>query len=802
MKNLMYGVCMLGGLLALSACNDDNPWFGSDGQGRIRPFIGVDGAVVDAVPTTRADEAEPNCPDVSQLSLTLTKQDGSYSRTWESPEHFDESQEFGVGAYNFSASYGSPDAEGFQSPYYYGETVVNVTEGEVSEVHLTASLANAMISIEFTPAFKNFFPQYSSQMHSNGGDFIVFEADENRPAYLKPGNIAVIIDVTKQNGLHATLQPAAFDAQPRHHYHVTYDVTDAQGDAQLVVKFDDSIVTEDIYIDLSDQFFMAPAPSVIADGFQFGTPVQTVEGAPTPSPAKMTLKAMGGFNAVTLTTQSDYLISRGWPAEIDLMNASEEQKQLLASMGLGVNGLWGKTSQLAQLDFTNVPTHISGASTSEFTVVVKDMMTKINENPDQTNLIIQTQPITLKITEAPSIPIGDTEATLTLSYNGSDLEQHLTMQYFSFGAWQPASVKSVVNNGDGTYRVTISFNNTENEVKVRALYNGNAKDEATIQRTGVRLAYNEINVWSKKAAVAVTPANGLDGTTAKFFVATGNGNYSEWNNLTRTSATAVTLTGLTPGLTYSVKAGEAADKCGNVITFSTDPASQLANSDCETWYNSASARNYVCMYLGSDTNTIWGTNNPLTTAAGTDLSYQQISGTLNTSDAHSGNNAALIRTVGYGRLNTAAGSLSICYNCDRGVLHTGNSRSQSSDVFSTDGISFNSRPSALNFYYKYTPKNTGDKGQALITVYGTDNSVIAIGKVDLTSVNSYTLKQVPLTYSSGAAKAARIYVCFQSNVEDSFLAINRNNLNYPGVGSGSFVGSQLFIDDISLSYDY
>lgn len=802
MKKLLFGIVCLGSLVGFSACNDDNPWMGSDGKGCIRPLVDIDGKVIDAIPATRAeDELDPNCPESSQLALSLSKQDGSFTKTWSSPDEFDESEQFGVGAYKLAASYGSEDIEGFEAPYYYGETSFNIVEGEDTPVAITASLANTMVSIDFTQEFKNFFPEYSSQMHSNGGDFITFEAGETRPAYLKPGTISVIIDVTKQNGLHATLQPADFQAEPRHHYHVTYDVTDKQGDAQLKVSFDSSIKTEDIYIDLSDEFFLAPAPSVIADGFTFGTPVETIEGNPTPNPAKMTLKAIGGFNAVTLTTKSEALLSQGWPAEIDLINATDEQKQKLTSLGLGVTGLWGKTSQLAQLDFTKVPVHIAGESTSEFTVVVKDMMTKVNDNPDQTKLIVTTKPINLSISSAPAIPVGQKEATLVLASNGVDLESHLGVQYYSFGAWQDATVKSVKNNGNGTYDVVIGFNIEDAEVPVRVLYNNIVKGSATIARTGVRLAVNNVNVWSKRATVNVTPVNGLDGTNAKFYAAPTGGAYSECAVSSR-SENSVVLSGLTPGVTYSVKAGTSPDECGNVITFSTDPALQLDNSDCETWYTGASGRNYACMYLGSDLNTIWGTNNPLTTAAGTDLSYQQISGTVNTSDAHSGSNAALIRTVGYGRLNTAAGIISICYNCDRGVLHTGNSRAASSDVFSTDGISFNSRPSALNFYYKYTPKASGDKGQALITVYGTNNEVIATGSVDLTSTSTYSLKQVPLTYSAGAAKAARIYVRFVSNVEDSYLAINRTNLNYPGVGSGSFVGSQLFIDDISLSYDY
>lgn len=352
-KTVTLFACSLA-LLGLGSCaNEDNPALGQ-GEGAISLSLSTDGTVVDAVPATRASQAT-KVPDASELAITMTKSDGTYSKTWASVADFPAEQPLKIGSYKITATYGNETDEGFDAPYYYGETNVVVEEGKTTEASVRAQLGNSMVSISYTDEFKNYFAQYSSQVHSEGGDFITFVSDETRPAYVRPGKVNLTLSITKSNGVHADIQPAEFEALARHHYHITLDVNNGQtGEGVLKITFDDSVVGEDVDVDLSDDVLSAPAPVVNASGFTPGTAYETMELAAASEPLRMTASAAGGIKSVTLTTQSDPLLAKGFPAEIDLMAATPAQQALLQTLGLDVKGLWKNPDKLAVIDFTNV----------------------------------------------------------------------------------------------------------------------------------------------------------------------------------------------------------------------------------------------------------------------------------------------------------------------------------------------------------------------------------------------------------------------------------------------------------------
>ncbi len=63
---------------------------------------------------------------------------------------------------------------------------------------------------------------------------------------------------------------------------------------------------------------------------------------------------------------------------------------------------------------------------------------------------------------------------------------------------------------------------------------------------------------------------------------------------------------------------------------------------------------------------------------------------------------------------------------------------------------------------------------------------------------------LPLTYAEGAAKAAKINVRFVSSANESiYNSESTSNWRCPGVkntSGGEYTGSELYIDDITLTY--
>lgn len=810
-------------LLMLAGCaNEDSPGL-CQGEGAVSVSLITDGTVTDAIPVTRASQASV-VPDAADLALSIVKSDGSYSKSWNSIAEFPAELPLTVGAYSMTASWGNPDDEGFEKPYYEGKADVNVEEGKTSEVSITAALANTMVSISYTESFRNYFSQYSTQLHSAGGDFITFLSDEERPAYLRPGNVTVTLSITKQNGVSATIQPAEFEALARHHYHVTLDVNSGNnGEAQLAVIFDDSVVSEDVTVDLSDDVLSAPEPVVTPQGFTPGTAYETLELSAAPSPLRMMLSAAGGLRSVTLTTQSDALIAKGFPAEIDLMAANESQQALLRTLGLDVVGLWKNPDKMASVDFSGVFKNIAGEGTHTFAVVVKDKIGKVNL---PVILTATTHAVDLSIKSAPAASIDATVAEMNVSCNAADISG-VTVETYSFGAWSEARIISSAAAVSSRHRApgvakdyTLRFNIPADpaDLQVRLKFKGTVKATGTIEKTGAILTLeSDSRVFATHATfkVAHNPKVSID--KLHYFAATGTGSYAVMSNVTfDTAADRVTIKGLSPGTTYTVKASETTNPAGALTParITTEAALQLPNTGMEDWCVTESGRNWQLRYPAASADAcVWGTNNPMTTSQGADTNYTRVSGTKPV-EGRSGQ-AACITTQGWGSGNSAVGTvegMAVLKYIDAGLLHLGASRttrpagfSEISGSLNTDdldcGLAFASRPSAVNFYYHYTPKNSADHGVAIAKVYDSLGREIASGELELGNQSTWTMRSIPLTYAANAPKAAKIYVCFMStNVPD---ALTKSNawLNPPKfMIGGEYYGSQLYIDDISLSY--
>ena len=175
-----------------------------------------------------------------------------------------------------------------------------------------------------------------------------------------------------------------------------------------------------------------------------------------------------------------------------------------------------------------------------------------------------------------------------------------------------------------------------------------------------------------------------------------------------------------------------------------------------------------------------------------------------------GTNAALIRTVGWGSGNTAHSGTSenqgfgTCQHMTPGELYLGEYNNGAQY-----GVDFTSRPSSVTFYYHYdvvTPGNN-DYGTAEVTVYDSEGEIVTQNSAKLTERSAYTPVTIPLTYKKGANKAAKLSIIFRStDIELENNPALQHDTKYwhtPGgnnTSGGEYVGSELYIDDISLKY--
>lgn len=797
---------------SLAACADTfEPGGGDKGTGQISPAVGVNTAVV----SSRQSRAEAADVTADMLSLKLTAADGSEAGSWNNVADFDVNAKFNVGDYTLEAFYGNEDTEGFESPYFYGSTTLKVVENQTTRVNLTATLANAMVSVLYTPEFIDYMADYSAEVHSAGGAYTFYAKDETRPVYVKPGDVEISVSLTKPNGMKGSIKAATIHAEARHHYRVTFDVNNGSGDAVLVVKFDDTLEQEDVLIDLSDELFNAPAPELIAEGFSDGQTIAFVPGKAPSAPIKANIIARGGLAEVVLTVQSASLEAQGWPGEVNLITAAENIRQRLTGLGLQCRGIYNKPDQMAVIDFTNVLAHIQtvegGNNISTFALKVVDRLGKTCETP--LTFKAEATPLEISLSNPGLFMMGASELEIDLNYNGGDPAKAVTIQYKNErNTWSNAAA-TFTASGDGVYRVTITgLPESANDLVLRAVVGNKTSAEFTVTRTAIELQakVNTNDVFAKHATVSVNVIGSAEGLNLAAILGQCDVKISSDGGSTYTTAAATAegtsyrLTGLTPGTTYKVKIevpGAAND--AEPATMTTEAAAQLANSNMEEWTSTAHKSNMVEYFVGGN---VWDTLNGLTISQwnnggilAIDAAYRASSGTIPTSDTPSGQgNAALIRTIGWGHGTTASGNLSIIKHVDRGELFLGKwNGGGENNVMPDYGVTFNSRPSALTFSYKFSEVNSR-KGYAEITILDAAGNELATNSFEISAQSSYVKKTLSLEYKAGAAKAASIRIIFRSTAPG--ISLGKADVKTVYGSSNTHVGSQLYIDDVELIY--
>lgn len=837
------GITAAGAVMLLASCSDD---WGMQGEGRgsITPLVGVDTQVITSQKssdsqTDAASRANGDAVTAADLSIRLTKSDGSWSNTWEKLADFDATQQFAVGDYLIEAFYGDENEEGFEKPSYEGSQVVAVADQRTTEVALTAGLSKCMISIDYTDTFKNYMSSWSASV-KGAGPAIEYTADETRPLYLVPGEASITINVVKPNGLSGTFDLAKVSTKARYSYHVTVDVNEGNaGDATLTVSFDENLAHEDVLIDISDEIMNMPPPTVDAVGFEAGVPVTVLSGIDSDlENLSMNILALGGLKEINLTTKSEYLLSQGWPETVELIGATPEMQSRLTELGLQTLGIWKNPAEMGVLEFIGVANKIktiAGDNSSTFTITVTDKQSHVSQ---PFTLEVQAESVTLNTALKDELysPGQDSQMQVAFSGNLNTLKKALRLQFVhnDSGIWRDITVKDIVEASatdaartettpqllyDVTFVAPAEMNS---ELNVRAIAGDVVTPAITLQPLIVTVDANDI--FAKSATASVS-------TTATLFIrAKGDADFNE----VATATGSHRITGLLSATEYEIKA-KSGKKETPVLNFTTEEEILLPNSGFEEW-SSEQKGDYQYLWTPID----WSTVNTITcstsgSGSGNGLrtggaAYKATSGTipansrttkgqdgggvigtstsgdgntqgnanLHSDKQHEGSNAALIRTVSWGSGNTAKSSGS----------GFGTSQNKTPGELYLDRIAFGSRPSKISFYYHYdvVTSGNGDYGSVEVKILDAADNIIASAQKNITEQPEYTLMELPLTYDEGASKAAKISLRFVSSANaDIYNSESTSNWRCPGAkntSGGEYTGSELYIDDISLSYEY
>lgn len=833
-------------VLAITGCNDDNPWSGSDQMGGIALNLESDGRLMH---NTRADDTMcPFVPDVNEFGVSLTKSDNSYSKNWDSFDAFDQEKEFPIGDYTIEAKYGDLATQGFEYPCFKGSNTVHVSPGATTPVTVAATLANAMVSVRYTDAFTAIYPNHSAAIKTAGHDErVIFAKDETRPAFIDPsGNEDVRLEVTFANdqGKTVTVEPAKFKASPRHHYVITVNATGnvTKGDMELDIQFSEEVATETIKITLGDDLFDSPAPEVRATNFTSGTPIEMMEYDELAVSPQFDIYSFAGFQEVTLdvaTEEGTYEPSFG--KSVELVGASESVQALLANEGVKVSGIFKNPGKMAVV---NVKDFLGKLPAGKYSVQVtaKDAMGRIS-----TETVSDTSngPITLKanvakteytIKSAGNIDYMAEELSVVVNTNSEQLKNRIK---FSIGN-KNLEIKSVAASASAgapypytyTYVLPIPSATTET-VQIESNY-GKMKITAPVSVNGPAYSVT-VDAFAKFVVFRIdtNDAEMKQFLTNNLDIFNGNAGVTPANVIRDEANGMIRIKGLSANNQYDayrLKINGSFEK--TIPAFTTEAAADVPNGN----FSENGDRVY---FQNINTGGTFGT-----------LSYQWHTTidrfapagwtSLNAKTAYSGskplntwfvvpstyldNGVCIIRTVGYSHNGTLperdrdhqtySGKYPGDLNISEGVLFLGEYSFDGTEHRS-NGVAFNSRPMTLTFEYKYAPRKD-HQAQADIHVYDASGAVIA-EKIEYLSASS-DMKSVTIRipeYPFGK-KAAKLYVRFRSMRDDTDLGPGLNipsgsdlsisgynglNNNIPTNEYVAFaVGSVLTLDNVKLGY--
>lgn len=264
---------------------------------------------------------------------------------------------------------------------------------------------------------------------------------------------------------------------------------------------------------------------------------------------------------------------------------------------------------------------------------------------------------------------------------------------------------------------------------------------------------------------------------------------------------------LDPGTTYYVRGVYREAVVGEVVPVKTYLPIELENGNLVNYSTVRGADNKKEKYGACFVWNGWCSMNDLTcdnaVAGISNTAYNSRSGTRPTSDARreGDGQAVWISTIGWGY------GASTYHTITPGELFLGSldNVNHDDDTFSkTYGIPFESKPTALHFWYKYAPYD-GDCSDIYIQVVGANNEILGEKSLnEVQTVSEYLECKLELEYDKDFyhIAPAKLIVVFKTGTKLSVEMREKDDtLPWVTVTNPSYRGSELYIDDISLIYD-
>lgn len=785
-------------------------------------------------------------PPAEKLELSISSADGLYSTTWPSIADYPLREPYRPGRYIVEAHSPIMEMEGFDKPFFFGRQIIEMESGQTAEADIVCTLANTIFNVTFSNRFTDYFTDPQVTVHSAGGGFYTFSPDETRNAYLLPGETTVTCGLTMPSGENIDFDLARIENTiERNLYCISIDVDQTETDSpRVILSTDRRISTDDVTFTLTPQFVASTPIKITTEGFSDETILDLIEGDVPETPTAFNISD-GLCRSLVLTTRSDDLIALGWPAECDLVTADAATIAQMKSLGLKLTGTGASTSKvdltdaLGRLRTTSPDASFSLTATSESGKVTGPV-----------TLVTKLTPAEISVESKSGGIIGLNVAHLRVLSHATELAQNIKIESLTGpnSTWQSAEILSITPAVGRTDEWDIIFkvsDVTAESVAIRLIYFNEEKYRGSISFSSP--AYTiDVDAFAQLAVISIIAENEtyseIITSLAKIYV----NDQPTIQLVRRPEAGQIIIGELTASTNYSIKATlydnqSSANSFSNTVRFQTEKILDIPNGGFEDVkdgikYKNLPAggrysQNIVDIYNQQNYSTFdqfvpkrWANVNDKTfcrAASNYNTWYMQPSA-YSIMECREGAYAVCLQTtawdihgqaienyrqtsqpyVSYSRnvptiAHRAAGKLFLGdYSFDP-VTGT--------EIY-TEGVSFTSRPTSLNGYYKFVPSlaNTTDCGLIRIEVIGLMNGseiVIASGSARLTTSTGYTTFSIPLSYSNFKIKATKLKIMISSSESAGSIDYETANIQtFSDPVTSTSLGGTLWIDDLTFSY--
>ncbi|MDE6452080.1 MAG: DUF4493 domain-containing protein, partial [Odoribacter sp.] len=269
------------------------------------------------------------------------------------------------GSYKLVAYYGDADClPAFDMPYYYGEAKTSLKRGECLDTVVHTSVATVKVALSFDESFDFDYEDYFVEVKTVG-DSLHFAKDEKREGYFLPGHLRMRFGMKPkgQDKYYEFYPEAIRNVKAAEFYRMTLKAQSENGAlSRISIITDTATIHIPVNVDLPSFMLPKAPPKVTMAGDDAAENVTTTEGVG--KNIMVSVMSSGGLTELLLKTTSDTLLSRGWPAEIDLMKASVEEKARLKADGLTWSELIDSHQGVVKLP---VVVNFSGVTTVSYT---------------------------------------------------------------------------------------------------------------------------------------------------------------------------------------------------------------------------------------------------------------------------------------------------------------------------------------------------------------------------------------------------------------------------------------------------